>query len=142
MKSLRLNREFAVRHLGVAILFFCMGCWFGYDGFVGYPKRDDAWFESQHLRRDSATRRQKEFMALAFLASALVGGHLWAVSRLRFSFDDAGFVFRGRRTAYGDVKSVDRSQWEKKGIIRVDGVKLDAWHHSGVREFERNLGGG
>ena len=29
-----LNKEYAVRHLGVTILFFGMGCWFGYDGFV------------------------------------------------------------------------------------------------------------
>ena len=140
MTSLRLNREFAFRHLGVAILFFGMGCWFGYDGYVAYPKHDDAWFETRHLRRDSAIRRQKEFMLLAFLASAAVGGHLWAVSRLRFSFDDDGFVFRGKRTAYGDVKTVDRSQWETKGIVRVDGITLDAWHHEGVREVERRLG--
>ena len=78
-------------------------------------------------------------MVLAFLASALVGGHLWAVSRLRFAFDDDGFVFRGKRTAYGDVKTVDRSKWEKKGIVKVDGITLDAWHHTGVKEFEEKL---
>ena len=139
MTTLRLNREFFVRHLGVAILFFGMACWFGYDGYVAYPQRDDAWFEAQHLRRENATRRQKEFMVLAFLAAAAVGGHLWAVSRLRFSFDDEGYVHNGRRTAYGDIKTVDRSKWEKKGIVKVDGVTLDAWHHVGVREFEKRL---
>ena len=139
MTVLKLNREFFLRHLGVAVLFFCMGCWFGYDGYVAYPEHDDAWFEAQHLRRDNAIRRQKEFMVLAFLASALVGGHLWAVSRLRFAFDDDGFVFRGKRTAYGNVKTVDRSKWEKKGIVKVDGITLDAWHHTGVKEFEEKL---
>ena len=76
---------------------------------------------------------------LAFLAAAVIGGHLWGVSRLRFAFDDAGFVHGGRRTAYGDVKEVDRSKWEKKGILKVDGITLDAWHHTGVREFEKRL---
>ena len=139
MTTLRLNREFFVRHLGVALLFFGMACWFGYDGYVAYPQRDDAWFEAQHLRRENATRRQKEFMVLALLAAAAVAGHLFAVSRLRFSFDDEGYVHDGRRTAYGDIKTVDRSKWEKKGILKVDGITLDAWHHTGVREFEKRL---
>ena len=141
MTHLKLNREFFLRHLGVAILFFGMGCWFGYDGYVAYPAHDDDWFETRHLRRDNAIQRQKEFMVLALLASVAVGGHLWAVSRLRFAFDGDGFVFRGRRTAYRDVKKVDRSKWEKKGIIRVDGITLDAWHHTGVREFVERLDG-
>lgn len=141
MKRLKLNPEFFYRHLAVCILMLGMGCWFGYDGYVAYPSHDDAWFEARHLRRDNAIRRQKEFMVLAFIASVAVGGHLWAVSRLRFAFDDGGFVFRGRRTAYGDVGKVDRSKWEKKGIIRVDGITLDAWHHSGVREFVERLDG-
>lgn len=139
MTVLKLNREFFLRHLGVAILMFGLGCWFGYDGYVSYPQQDESWFEERHLRRDNAIRRQKEFMILAFLASAVIGGHLWGVSRLRFAFDDAGFVHDGRRTAYGDVKEVDRSKWGKKGILKVDGITLDAWHHTGVREFEKRL---
>ena len=135
MTVLRLNREFLTRHLCVAVLFFGMGCWFGYDGFVAYPQHDDAWFEARHLKRENATRRQKEFMVLAFLASVIVGGHLLAVSRLRFAFDDEGFVCNGRRTAYGDVRAVDRSKWASKGIIRVDGVTLDAWHHPEAKEL-------
>ena len=139
MTALKLNREFFVRHLGVAVLFFGMACWFGYDGYVAYPRHDDGWFETRHLKRDNAIRRQKEFMVLAFIASLVVGGHLFAVSRLRFSFDDEGFVHNGRRTAFRDVKTVDRSKWEKKGIVKVDGITLDSWHHTGVREFEKRL---
>ena len=139
MTVLKLNREFFVRHLGVALLMFGLGCWFGYDGYVSYPQQDESWFEERHLRRDNAIQRQKEFMLLAFLAAAVIGGHLWGVSRLRFAFDDEGFVHDGRRTAYGDIKEVDRSKWEKKGILKVDGITLDAWHHTGVREFEKRL---
>ena len=38
MKRLKLNPEFFYRHLAVCILMLGMGCWFGYDGFVAYPK--------------------------------------------------------------------------------------------------------
>ena len=47
--KLTLNREFAFRHLGVAVLFFGLCCWFLYDGFVTYPKMDDATFSEQIL---------------------------------------------------------------------------------------------
>ena len=59
-------------------------------------------------------------------------------AQLAAKFDD-GFEFNGKRTAFGDVKTVDRSKWEKKGIVKVDGITLDAWHHVGVREFEKRL---
>ena len=29
--------------------------------------------------------------------------------------------------------------WEKKGIVKVDGITLDAWHHLGVKEFVEKL---
>mgnify|MGYP004456023619 FL=1 len=43
------------------------------------------------------------------------------------------------RRAFADVKRIDWSQWEKKGIVRVDGIKLDAWHHAGVRDVVAKL---
>ena len=151
MKRLALNREFAVRHFGVALLMLALCGWFGYDGFVRYPATPAAELyraiegrdapEGCDLGRfkDQKTKTQYGFAALALLAALVVGGHAFAVSRFLFEYDDEGFAFRGRRTAYRDVKSVDRSRWEHKGIIRVDGVTLDAWHHVGVREVVANL---
>lgn len=133
------NPEFVRRHLFVAVLMAAMGGWFGYDGYVKYPSQDDAFFDDRHLERDNAIRRQKEFMLLALAASAIVGGHLWRVCRFTFEFDDSSYVWRGRRKAIADIATVDRSQWKSKGILRVDGVKLDAWHHLGVKEFESKL---
>lgn len=137
--KLRLNREFAIRHLGVALLMAGLSGWFGYDGYIGYPSHDDAWFETRHLKRASATERQKEFMMLALIAALIIGGHVWALAKFNFEFDDEGFTFGGRRFAYSDIKKVDRSKWEKKDIIWVDGIKLDAWHHTGVVDFEKKL---
>jgi len=139
MKRLRLNREFAVRHLAVAVLMFAMSAWFAYDGYVDYPRQDDAFFETRHLQRESAIARQKEFMVLAFLAALAIGGHVLVLARFRFEFDDEGFVFKGVRRRYSEIAKIDRSLWEKKSIIKIDGLKLDAWHHSGVKEFVERL---
>ena len=37
MQRLKLNPEYARRHLFVTLLMVALGCWFGYDGFIGYP---------------------------------------------------------------------------------------------------------
>ena len=149
--ELKLNREFFRRHLFVAVLMAGMGCWFGYDGFVAYPATDAAELYRRIENRDAPAdfdlaafkdqkiKTQYGFTFLALLAAALIGGHLWLVSRFRFSFDDEGFAVGGVKHAYGEIKNVDRSLWEKKGIVTVSGegfsVKLDAWHHVGVKEF-------
>lgn len=139
-RKLTLNREFAVRHLGVALLMLGLSGWFAYDGYIAYPKQDDAWFESRHLQRENATKRQKEFAVLALLAALAIAGHVGFVARLRFSFDDSGFVCGdGKRRLFSDVKKVDWSMWEKKGIVKVDGITLDAWHHAGVRDVAEIL---
>ncbi len=154
--KLSLNKEFARRHLFVTLLMVAMGGWFGYDGFVAYPSKtarelyvschkgeepaDDLAAEKF---RAAAIPRQKQFMALSLLAAALVGGHLWLVSRLRVEFDAEGFTWRGRRFAYADVAKVDDSDWCKKGIVRLTlaaGVlTLDSWHHTGVEDFRARL---
>ena len=140
-KKLALNREFAVRHIGVALLMLGLSGWFAYDGYVAYPERDDEWFERQHLRRDNAIRRQREFMVLALVASFVIAGHVWAVARFRFEYDDEGFECGGVRRRFADVEDVDWSKWDKKGIVKVDGIVLDAWHHVGVRDVANILKG-
>ena len=139
MKKLTLNREFAVRHLGVALLMLGLAGWFAYDGYVAYPRQDDSWFETRHIQRENATRRQKEFALLALIAALVIAGHVGMVARLRFSFDDSGFVCGGEKRMFSDVKNVDWSKWEKKGIVKADGLTLDAWHHSGVHEVAEIL---
>ena len=151
MTALKLNREFATRHVGVAILLFGLSCYFGYDGFVGYPSTPAAdlyrsiegssapeGFNLEAFKRQKI-HTQYGFMALTFLAALIIGGHVWAISGFKFEFDDDGFVYCGKRTAYSEIKNVDRSHWDKKGILRVDGIKLDAWHHAGVKEFEAHV---
>ena len=149
--KLTLNREFATRHVGVALLMLGLSCWFGYDGFVRYPATPAAELYKSIEGSDAPegfnleafkvqkTQTQYGFTLLTFLAALVIGGHVWLLSKFRFEYDDESYTFAGRRVAIKDIKSVDRSQWEKKGIIRVDGIKLDAWHHAGVKEFVEKL---
>ena len=151
MQRLKLNPEYAKRHVFVTLLMAGLGCWFGYDGLVGYPATPAAELYRAIEKREApkgldleAFKRQKigtqhGFAILAFFAALVVGSRLARSARFRFEFDDEGYVYRGRRHSFAGIKAVDRSQWEKKGIVRVDGIELDAWHHLGVREFVAKL---
>ena len=155
MVKLKPNREYVTRHLFVTLLMVGLCGWFGYDGFVKYPSTPAAELFTSIEGREPGERelqgdylekfkRQKTqtqygFTALAFLAALIVGIRLLKSSSFKFEFDDEGFVHKGVRRAYADVKTVDRSRWEKKGIIVVDGITLDAWHHIGVKEFAEKL---
>ena len=151
MVKLKPNREYVMRHLFVTVLMAGLCCWFGYDGFVRYPATPAAELfksiegrdpnarelEGDYLERfkDQKTKTQYGFTLFAGLVALVVGLRLFASYRFDFEFDDDGFVHQGRRRAYSDIRNVDRARWEKKGIIRVDGITLDAWHHTGVKEF-------
>jgi hypothetical protein len=150
MKS-SLNREFALSHLFVTLLMLGLTFWFGYDGFIGYPSTPEAQLyekiegskapEGFDLKSFKAQKikTQHGFTLLTFLAFLAVGGHLWAVKRFSFEFDDEGFNVNVKRRLWNDIKKIERKEWEKKGIIKVDGVKFDSWHHLGVKEFVEML---
>lgn len=153
--KLKLNREYAQRHLFVTLLMLGLGGWFGYDGFIRYPSTSahdlyveiekaepPAGFELEAFKKQK-TQTQYGFTVLCLLASAIVGLRLLKNSKFDFSFDDEGFEWKGVRHVYGDIKKVDDSAWESKRITRItvdEGVcTLDAWHHVGVKEFHEKL---
>ena len=157
--KLRLNPEFGYRYLFVALLFAGMGGWFGYDGLVRYPRLSAAALyesiekspppDTMTAERLEAFKAQKTKAQLG-LMFALFGASVWvalvlALAALRkFDFDEDGFTDGGVRHAFADVVELDRRAWAKKGILALklkDGarVKLDAWHHRGVKEFENLL---
>ena len=153
--KLKLNREFAVRHLFVTALLAAMGCWFAYDGYVTYPSMTpEALYEkiehSQPPSHEAALKvyenaipRQKQFMGLCLLGSLIVGLGVFRAWRFDFEYDDAGFTWNGRRMTFADIKSVDDSQWKKKGILKLNTpfgrITLDAWHNTGVDAFRAKL---
>ena len=159
--ELKLNREYAARHLFVAVLMLALSAWFGFDGFVKYPQTTghDLYVsiegaeppENFNLAAFKAQKIQTQygFTALTFAAFVAVALGLLASARFRFAFDDTDFTYDGARFAYGDIAKVDDRDWEKKGIVRfyvkhpstgaVIPVKLDAWHHVGVKDFHAKL---
>ena len=151
MTKLKLNREFASRHLFVTLLMLGLGGWFGYDGFVGYPntpavdlyrkieKADPPAGFNLEKFKGQKTKTQYGFTILALAAAAIVGSGLYSAYKFDFSFDDKEFVHNGKRFRIDEIKKIDRSKWEKKGIIKIDGIVLDSWHHVGVKEFVAGL---
>lgn len=149
--KLKLNPEYAKRHLFVTLLMAGLCGWFGYDGLVRYPATPAAELyrsiegsEAPEGFNLEAFKRQKiqtqyGFSLLCALAAVIVGSRLYAAYRLDFEFDETGFVHQGKRRAFAEVKRVNRSQWKKQGIIRVDGIVLDSWHHLGVEDFVQRL---
>ena len=151
MERLRLNPEYAKRHLFVTLLMIGLGGWFGYDGFIGYPATPAAELYKSIEKSEApegfdleAFKRQKigtqyGFTILAFFVAVVVGSRLARNRRFKFGYTDDFYVYRGRRRPFSSIKKIDRSQWEKKGIIRIDGITLDSWHHLGVNEFVEKL---
>lgn len=157
--KLQLNREFATRHLAVAALMFGLACWFGYDGVVRYPAlpAHDIYVSIEKSEPTAGTdleafKRQKiqtqyGFSVLCLFAGALIALGVLMNKRRTLEWDDekmAGSLTGGRPLAFADVVGVDDAQWARKGIMVLlakDGrrVKLDAWHHTGVKELVEKI---
>ena len=154
--KIHLNREFALRHLGVAILFLGLCGWFLYDGAVAYPKMDEAVFREQVLHgkpgdlgelRRQAIGRQYQFAGICVLAALLISAGVARCRLQTLEWDETrmcGSLTAGRPLPFDDVVGVDERRWEKKGILVVvakDGrrVTLDTWHHAGARELAEKI---
>lgn len=62
-----INREYAVRFLGVAILFIALAGWFLYDGKIGYPK------ENEQVAPVAIALSQQNFAAADWMNTAKTG---------------------------------------------------------------------
>lgn len=150
--KISINREFLTRHLFALAVFAGFGLWFAYDGFVGYPATParEIYVSVEQSEPPEGTdveefkankiRIQRILAGLLLLVAAGVGAHLGAVAAAAFEWDDEGFVWRGSRFSYGDIERVDTSAWEAKRILTLGlrgglSVRLDAWHHAGVKTF-------
>ena len=154
MTRLVLNREFLLRHTFSLAVFVALGGWFGFDAFYRYPATPakDLYLSIEKAEapegydlegfKKQKTQTQCILSGLTLLAALGVGLHLLAAWRFDFAFDDDGFVYKGKRFSYSDIKSIDKSLWEKKNILVVSGegwrISLDGWHHQGVKEFARH----
>ena len=148
MKRFPLNPDFVRRYAFVALLFAGMGGWFGYDGIVVYPATPAAeLYESieksapppeMSSERLEAFKRQKIQSQYGLAMILLVASGWVALILLR----------EWRREpdpdAWGRILAVDRTKWEKKGILTLDTelrgkVVLDSFHRLGVTDFEKSI---
>ena len=146
--KLQLNREFAMRHLGVALLMAGLCGWFLVDGAIVYPNKDDTYFETElHTQKQRAIDRQLQFAGLTGLAAIIIALGVLRNKRRTLEWDDTqmcGSLTGGTPLAFADVERIDTKRWESKGILVVyakDGrhMILDAWHHLGVKELAEKL---
>lgn len=145
--KLQLNREFAIRHLGVALLMAALCGWFLVDGAIVYPQKDEAYFEQLHTQKQRAIARQFQFAGLTGLAAIVIAFGVLRNKRRTLEWDDekmCGSLTGGKPLPFSDVEKLNDSKWKSKGILVVhakDGrrVTLDAWHHTGVKELAAKL---
>ncbi len=139
--KLTLNREYAMRHLGVAALFAGLAAWFLYDAVFVYPNLPP---DAGH---HTTVEFQYSFAALLGAAALVIATRVWANRRHVVEWDDEkiwGPGLRGGPLRFADICGVDDARWEKKGIIVFlarDGrrLALDAWHHAGVKDLVDRL---
>ena len=139
--KISLNKEYAIRHLGVAALFFGLSLYFLYDAIFVYP----------YLPADGAHHTTVEFQyssaALLALFAIVVAFRVFLNWRATLTWDDeqmVGTLTRGVTLKFADIEWLDVEKWESKQILVVhakDGrsVTLDAWHHAGAGELAEKL---
>src|SRR5262249_15793185 len=142
---------FRFKRLLFAVLLIAGGLWFGYDGFIGYPKtnaeldrliREDKVAEKEH----NETKRQE--LAIKLKSYTFHNSTAIIVQKvLLFTLTPGGLIFafvilRGSRgeLRYADhtlhvpghepialdkIISIDDARWEKKGISFVTYKKSD-----------------
>lgn len=139
--KLTLNREYAIRHIGVAALFFGLSLYFLYDAIFVYP----------YLPNDGTHHTTVEFQytsaALLALVAFVVAFRVFRSWKSTLTWDEeqmTGTLTGGEPLRFDDIDHLETDKWEPKQILVVhakDGrrVTLDAWHHAGARELAEKL---
>ena len=144
--KLQLNREYATRHLGVALLFLGLCGWFLYDGSIQWPSENAAWerrtgvtvaaalaahpeLRNEHEKANRVDipphwpheiDRQHQFAGLCGLAACVIAALVGMNWKRTLEWDDAqmnGSLTGGRPLAFADIVGVEDGAWERKGII-------------------------
>ena len=139
--KISLNKEYAIRHLGVAALFTGLSLWFLYDAIFVYP--------NQVADGTHHTTVEFQYSAAAALAifAIVVAFRVFLNWRATLAWDDeqmVGTLTCNAPLKFDDIDRLDSEKWEPRQILVVhakDGrrVTLDAWHHVGARELAEKL---
>ncbi len=101
--------------------------------------------EPVHSRDDIVAQFVSAGIGIA--AAALLLVIVFVRKLTHYTLDERALIvgFGAKTTAYplDTLRSIDASQWKSRGILRVTfeagTVKLDAWHHTGVKDIAQKL---
>lgn len=136
-----LNREYLVRHLGVAILFAALGLWFGYDAVFVYPNLPP---DAPH---HTSISFQYSASGLLLAAAAVIATRLWRASRETLEWNEktmCGTLTRGREIPLATARLANLKLWQEKNILQIatetgETIYVDGWHHTNVDKLENAL---
>jgi hypothetical protein len=141
----KINKEWAVRMLVIAIMFIGGGCWFVYDGAVAWPAENDryaiykeildqgdqadkSWQEVFQENGWSTRKPPKEHSETDILTQFIIASLcfpigllalIWLLLNARRSVvaDDQAVTFAGKQMRYDEITDIDKSRWDSKGIV-------------------------
>jgi hypothetical protein len=139
----KVSREWKRRMIMIAGFLTLLGCWFFYDGFLGYPKKNEAYTVYHQLK---AEQRLDEWPQIAqsrgwakrppeklyspgdIRGQFVLGGvsFVLAITALIWMFanrnselrsdDEAVYAPNGRRVPFGAIIGINKRKWDSKGI--------------------------
>jgi len=157
----RINKEWAVRLIIIAVMFIGGGCWFLYDGAVAWPAENERYAVFQQINEEGERAWQEVFAergwstrnppdqhsdtdimtqfiiaGLCFPIGLLALFWLGLNARRKVVADDEKVRFAGREMRYDAITDIDKTRWDSKGIVVLESgeerMKLDDWKFRGV----------
>jgi len=144
----RINKEWAVRLIIIAVMFIGGGCWFAYDGAVAWPAENErhalykdildqgdaaekSWQAVFEERGWSTRKPPKEHSDTDILTQFIIAGIcfpigllalFWLVlnSRRKVVADQEKVRFAGKQMRYDEITDIDKTRWDSKGIVVLE----------------------
>jgi hypothetical protein len=118
------------RYIFCAVM-LAMGAWFGYDGFVTYPRqnelhllhaRDPVTYPQDYAFHNGASIQLQKILA-AVLPVAGIGLLAWTLHNSRGAYRLSGDVLSvpgHPDVPLAGITQIDKSKWDRKGIAKLD----------------------
>ncbi len=142
----RPDARYRLKHLMFSVVIFGVGFWFGYDGWIGWPKHNREVADLQH-NIDSAARRSDQ-KSLEELKTKLAAMHkpyndadlliqkllacglpviglaygVWTLLATRGQIRLAGHTLHvpgAEPIEFVDIRNIDKARWDRKGIAII-----------------------
>jgi len=122
------GREYRIRRYLFVGLMLAAGLWFFYDGFVGYPQKQDRFLAMTPEERAHATAPPTDLdiqiqkglgLGLTLLAPICLGIFFYR-SRGSYRMNADTLIVPGHPPVpFSQILELDKAQWDRKGIAKV-----------------------